>query len=267
MPSFMSSVVKAMCCARASLSSAVGKLASLLASSRRLIRPIAMVGPVARRRPQSLATASSSSCGTTSLISPHSRAVGASTASPKNAICLARRRPICWGSDHDVPPSSASPRRTKIWLKRARSVASTRSQASTSPRATPTATPSTAAIVGFGRVCRREIRLPTRRISLTIGCGPPPVSPLFSPAFDMPPDRSAPEEKLPPAPVSTSALADGSCSSSVSTASKSDQISALIAFFFAGRFRVKVIRPPSRSTVVAAVSFPCIGSIGSTHLR
>ena len=59
--------------------------------------------------------------------------------SPKNASSFALLRPMRRGSSHELPPSSASPRLAKISEKRARSLATTRSHASTSPSATPTA--------------------------------------------------------------------------------------------------------------------------------
>ena len=130
------------------------------------MRLSAAVGPEARRSPHSVAVASSSSAGTTSLISPQASAVSASIGSPKNAICLARRIPTDWGSDHEAPPSSARPRFTKISLNVARSLATMRSHAIASPRPTPTATPSTAAMVGFDSRFRRETIWPTMRISL-----------------------------------------------------------------------------------------------------
>src|SRR6185312_11038009 len=71
-PSAMSLVVKQMCWARASSSIASSKPAS--ESSRRLVRLSAAVGPEARRSPHSVAVASSSSAGTTSLIRPQARA-------------------------------------------------------------------------------------------------------------------------------------------------------------------------------------------------
>jgi hypothetical protein len=57
-----------MCWQRASSSSACARVTEELASSRRFDRPSARVGPAARRRPHSAATASSSAAETTYLV-------------------------------------------------------------------------------------------------------------------------------------------------------------------------------------------------------
>ncbi len=173
--------------------------------------------------------------------------------SPKKAICFARRSPIRRGSDQDVPPSRARPRLMKTSQKRARSLAIARSQASTRPRATPMATPSTTASVGFASRCKRLMRSPTMRISWSTAWGGPPVRPLGLDDCERPPPRSAPAEKFPPAPRSTSARSSGFVATSRRTCSRSAQIGALIAFFFSGRLKVRVTRPSLRSTSVSAI--------------
>src|SRR5262245_43558636 len=170
--------------------------------------------------------------------------------SAKNASSFAFCTPTRRGSSHEVPPSSARPRLAKISEKRARSLASTRSQASARPSATPTHTPSTLASVGFGIRCSSSTMTPIRRISWTIGCTGPPVRPwpfLFPPRF-------APAEKLPPAPVRISARSPGVAATSVKARSRPLHISASIAFFFSGRSSVIVTSPSRRSTRIASIA-------------
>ena len=103
---------------------------------------------------------------------------------------------------------------------------------------------------------------PTIRISWSTSWGPRPVSPL-----DSSPDRSAPAEKFPSAPVSTSARTEGSSSTWVRMASSSFHITALIAFFRCGRLRVTVTRPSSCSTIVVERSAMSIKAGGSWRSR
>ena len=145
--------------------------------------------------------------------------------------------PTSRGSTHDPPKSTDSPRRLKISEKRASSLATMRSQPRARLQPAPTATPRTLAIVGFAHRWRARAALPTNRMA-TRGASCVPVKP----------DRSAPEQKSPPAPVTTSTLSSAACPTSVKTSRSSAHIVGVAAFLRSGRFMVTVTTPPERPT-------------------
>ena len=124
----------------------------------------AIGGPALSFETNSSTTMSSSLCGTTRLTRPISWARCASRMSANSTSSFAFCIPTILGRMNDPPKSMLSPRRAKISLNRLRSEASTKSQASAMLRPAPAATPSTRAIVGFGRVCNVWQARPTDRI-------------------------------------------------------------------------------------------------------
>ena len=96
-----------------------------------------------------------------------------------------------------------SPRLAKIIDSRAVSLQTQRSQPRASDRPAPTATPSTLAIVGLVIRCKARATSPRRRMRDS----PERFGSVAGPSGS---DRSAPEQKAPPAPVRTMARSSGS---------------------------------------------------------
>ena len=179
---------------------------------------------------------------------------------PKSAISLARAMPTSRGSSQDAPLSRARPRLAKIMESLARSLQTTRSQPSASDNPAPTAKPSTLAMVGLETWCRASATSPRRRMRAR----PDRVGSVAGPLGS---ERSAPEQKAPPAPVSTITLSSGLSSTSSKVVRSSVSILPLAAFLRSGRFIVTVTTPSLRSTISVSMGTDPMPRRLRTHLR
>src|SRR5580698_7930468 len=168
---------------------------------------------------------------------------------PKSAISLARARPTSRGSSQETPQSRDRLRLAKIIESRARSLQTTRSQPRASDRPAPTATPSNLAMVGLVIRCRARARSPRRRMRAS----PERVGSVAGPLGS---ERSAPEQKAPPAPVSTRARSSPRSSTSRNVSRSSVSMTPLAAFLRSGRFMVTVTTPSLRWTIRVSMGRP-----------
>ena len=167
---------------------------------------------------------------------PQSAAWRAPIRSANSIDPMARAAPIWRGSVQVPPASGIRPIRVKAWMKLALSVAITRSQASARLAPAPAAAPFTAASVGMGQSCsRRNSGSYSSRRTASRSRSARGVS-----------DRSCPEQKARPAPVSTSARADPMAARIA--ISNSVRRVAFSAFITSGRLRVITARPSACET-------------------
>src|ERR1700722_17176191 len=231
---------------RASSSTACSIDAMEEAASSVLVMDRAKGGPAARVVAQSSTKSSSWSTGSTLFTRPMAAASSPLHMLPKSAISLARAKPTSRGSSQDAPLSSARPRLAKIMESLARSLQTTRSQPSARDNPAPTAKPSTLAMVGMETWCRARATSPRRRMRAR----PDRVGSVAGPLGS---ERSAPEQKAPPAPVSTITLSSGLSSTSSKVLRSSVSILPLAAFLRSGRFIVTVTTPSLRSTISVSI--------------
>ncbi len=140
----------------------------------------------------------------------------------------------------------------------ARSLQTIRSQPSASESPAPTANPSTFAMVGLDTWCRASATSPSRRMRDR----PERVGSVAGPLGSV---RSAPEQKAPPAPVSTITRSSGVSSTSSKVARSSVSILPLAAFLRSGRFIVTVTTPSLRSTISVSMGSVSMGSDPRSH--
>jgi hypothetical protein len=205
---------------------ASSRRASSRAGSRRAARATARPAP---------------SRGTTRVASPMRRLVGVDRAAGEDEVeCDAE--PTTRGS-RTVPPSiSGTPHRRQNTPNVAVSATTRRSHQSASSRPPATACPSTAAIVGL-RVRRRVGPIGPSRVSVR----------RFRRDSSVSACRSAPAQKVPPAPVRTPATRSSSASSSSNAASRADAVGPSTALRTSGRSMVTTRTGPSRSVRTAVL--------------
>ncbi len=185
-----------------------------------------------------------SSGATTRFTRPRRSASWASMRSPRKSSSSAFAVPTSSRSRVEAPPSGPRPMREKTTPKRAVSEAMRRSVASARLQPMPTASPLMLPRTGFGSSRRRRMqRLPRSRMSPPGSPGKDEASVRRRSSFETG-LRSAPAEKLRPAPVSTTARTASSASSSRSMRSISRKRPVVSALRAAGRFRVSVATPP-----------------------
>jgi len=217
-----------MCWQRASSSSACGSVTEELASSRRLLKPSASVGPSASRRPQSRAVASSSAAETTLFTRPIEAASFASIRSRRTRA----PSPSAPDAARQQPRGAAVERETALRedLGEARAIAR---EDQVAREREPHRDPDAHAVdhrerrLGQAREAQDDVadhaHLGHDRLH-----GPPGETDARFVAGEI-----GAREKLPPAPVTITARASGSIASSVNTPSSSFHATASIAFFFA----------------------------------
>ncbi len=163
--------------------------------------PCAKVGPSASEA-ASLSAASGSASGSCSALKkPQARPSSAFMERPVNSSSLARPWPMTRGSSAQAPMSApARPTRVNRKAVLVRGVPRRRSDASAIMAPAPAHTPSMAATMGCGQARMAATSAPVMRVKASSSGMVMVVSgPMIS-------CTSPPEQKLPPAPVSTTAF-------------------------------------------------------------
>ena len=207
-----------------------------------LVMPCAKVGPLARFFASVCAAASTSPGSCSALKNPHCKPSSALMDRPEKSSSEARPWPISRGSKAHAPMSApASPTRVNKKAVLARGVPSRMSAASAIMAPAPAQMPSIAAMMGCGHSRMALIRLPVMRVNSSISgiviCVNGPMISCTSP----------PEQKLPPAPVSTTTLTSLASSSARNRSRSSAYESKVSGFLRSGRFKVIVATPASKA--------------------
>ena len=207
-----------------------------------LVIPCANVGPLAKLFAIVCAPPRTWSGACRALKKPHCKPSSALMDRPVKSSSEARPWPISRGSKAQAPMSApASPTRVNKNAVLARAVPSRMSAASAIMAPAPAQMPSIAAMMGCGHKRMALIRLPVMRVNSSISgmviCVNGPMISCTSP----------PEQKLPPAPVSTTALTSVLCSSARNISRNSAYESKVKGFLRSGRFKVIVATPASKS--------------------
>ena len=183
------------------------------------------------------ASAASRACpaGTTRLASPMRSASAAPTGLPVRIRSSARLMPISRASLIVPPSTSGTPHRRQKTPKVAVSSITRRSHQSASSMPPATAYPDTAAIVGL-------------ESSMRVGpMGPSPVGLTRLPSLPSA-LRSAPAQKVPPAPQSTAARVPPSASIARKASARARAVGPSTAFRLSGRSMMTVATAPCCST-------------------
>ena len=193
-------------------------------------------GNAAICRAMRVACASASPLGAMALTSPMPLASCAPTGRPVRIMSIACPMPTTRGS-LTVPPSiSGTPQRRQNTPNTASSSATRRSASSASSSPPATAWPATAAISGFDSAMRLG----------PIGPGPSPDgSTLLRNAGSPTAFRSAPAQKLPPAPVRIATPSAASASKRSNASLSSNAVGPSMALRRSGRLMVIVQTAPS----------------------
>src|SRR5690625_60556 len=173
------------------------------------------------------ATASSSVSPTAAVAMPVATARALSIHSAVKSSSAARRLPIRACSSWELPNSGTSPRLTKGSRMRSSWPTETTSQWGGRGAPPPPATPGAAATSGLSKAAKT-------RVQLAKGWSASAVANSL---------RSVPEEKLPPAPVTSTTATAGFSRASAMASRKAAHCSTLKAFFRSGRFRVSCRTP------------------------
>ena len=205
-----------------------------------LVIPLAKVGPCASSPASFCASSSSASGVQRRLKNPHRSPSSPPSERPVYSSSLARPWPTMRGSMAQAPMSQpASPTRLNRKAVLLRAVPKRRSEAMATIAPAPAQMPSIAATIGCGQIRIAFTRSPVMRVnSSNSGAFSRTSGPMIS-------CTSPPEQKLPPAPVTTTTFTSGAWRRRSNRSRSSAYESKVSGFLRSGRFSVMVPTPPS----------------------